>query len=210
MKKYGKKFGFTLPEALLVIVILGVIGAICIQSLKTYNAQQQGFDTKADKAMSIIGQAIIMIMLEDSSSDDLMGMYDEEGKFSIADATKGPRVAKVFKKHLNVNDASIDLTKDYFTGKILTYSRSELTVLKDTYSNFFYLQDGTLLGFRMYGSCDATEANAIPPKSRTTAPATNICASVFVDVNGEKKPNKLGSDQIVIPFDARGIKYNND
>ena len=210
MKNYGKKFGFTLPEALLVLIILGIIAAICMQSLKSYNAQQQGFDTKADKAVSIIGQAIIMIMLEDSSSDDLTGMYDEEGKFSIADETKGPRVAKVFKKHLNVNDIHPDLTNDYFTGKMLTYNRTELTVLKDTYSNFFYLQDGTLLGFRMYGNCEGTETNAIPPKIRTTSSVSKICASVFVDVNGEKKPNKLGSDQIVIPFDARGIKYNND
>ena len=210
MKKNRRKFGFTLPEALIVLVILGVIATICVQSMKTYNAQQQGFDTKADKAMSIIGQAIIMIMLEDSSSDDLMGLFDEEGKFSIADATKGARVAKVFKKHLNVNDASVDLTNGYYTGKIQTYNKTQLTVLKDTYSNFFYLQDGTLLGFRMYGSCDATEVNAIPPKSRAKESVSNICASVFVDINGEKKPNKLGSDQIVIPFDARGIKYNND
>ena len=104
----------------------------------------------------------------------------------------------------------MDTNDEYFSANIKTYQNAVVSVLNTTYSDFFYLQDGTLLGFRLFGSCSASEPNAIPPLNRTLLGAENVCGSVFVDVNGEGKPNKLGADQIVIPFDARGIKYNGD
>ena len=210
MKENRKKLGFTLTEALFVLIILGIIAAICMQSVKAFNAQQKGFDTKAEKAVSVLGQAIIMMLLEDSSGDDLTSLYDEEGKLSIEDTSKTSRVAKIFRKHLSVNELPVDTSDEYFSDYIRTYQRADVSILKETYSDFFYLQDGTLLGFRLLGSCSSTEANAIPPRIRERMSAANVCASIFVDVNGEGKPNRLGADQIVIPFDARGIKYNDD
>ncbi len=206
----NKKFGFTMAEVLIVLVILGVVGAICLQSMKTYNPQQKGFDTKAEKAVSVIGQAIMMMLAEDSSSDDLTGLFDESGKFSISDSTNATRIVKKFKKHLVVNALPVNLNDEYFKGNLLNYKKTSLGKLTDSYSNFFFLQDGELLGFKFYGNCTSSETKAIPPNYRDTSTITNICASIFVDVNGEKKPNKLGSDQFVIPIDARGIKYNND
>ena len=129
MRRISKKTGFTFAEALLVLVILGVIAAICIQSMKLYNGQQKGFDTKAEKAVSILGQATTMMILEDSSSDDLTGMYDEIGKFSITEVSNAVRIVDKFKKHLNVNELPIDLTDSYFNGDLLNYKKIRPNVL---------------------------------------------------------------------------------
>lgn len=210
MIKKSIKFGFTLAEALIVLVILGVIGAICLQAMQTYNPQQKGFNTKAEKTVSVIGQALTMILVEDSSSDDLTGLFDETGKFSITQTTNATRIVKKFKKHLVVNTLPVDLKSEYFKGNLLNYKKTSLGKLTDLYSNFFFMQDGTLVGFKFYGSCTSSEAKAIPPNYRDLSTINDICASIFIDVNGEKKPNKLGSDQFVIPVDVRGIKYSND
>ena len=210
MLKNNKKLGFTMAEALLVLVILGVIGAICLQSMQTYNPQQKGFDTKAEKAVSVRGQALTMILVEDSSSDDLTGMFDESGKFSITETKNATRIVKKFKKHLVVNALPVNLNDEYFKGNLINYKKTSLGKLTDLYSNFFFMQDGELLGFKFYGNCTSSETKSIPPNYRETSTINNICASIFVDVNGEKSPNKLGSDQFVIPIDVRGIKYSND
>ena len=66
-----------------------------------------------------------------------------------------------------------------------------------------------LVGDKFYGSCDATENLANPPLERKKYAVTEICGSVFYDVNAYKKPNKLGSDQYIIPVGLRGMKYDN-
>ena len=64
-----------------------------------------------------------------------------------------------------------------------------------------------IIGFRTYEGCDKTEKNVNPPKFKRKYELPNICGSIFYDINAYGKPNKLGSDQFIIPFDKRGIKY---
>ena len=82
--------------------------------------------------------------------------------------------------------------------------------LKDIYSEFFYVNDGILMGLRFYSGCNASEMYANPPLHKGKFQVDNICGSVFYDVNSFKEPNKLGSDQYIIPITKRGVKYSNE
>lgn len=94
-------------------------------------------------------------------------------------------------------------------AEIFAYNKSTIGKLTDSYSNFFYLQDGNLLGFKFYGNCTSMGSYSTPPNYTSAISIDDICASIFVDVNGTKNPNKLGSDQYIIPIDSRGIKFDN-
>ena len=108
-------------------------------------------------------------------------------------------------------EKSVDTSDKYFANNLINYKREATSVkLADDYKNLFYAADGTLFGIRTYNSCTSTENIANPPNDRETSSVTNICGSIFFDVNGFKKPNKLGSDQYIIPIDKRGIKLAND
>ena len=99
----------------------------------------------------------------------------------------------------------------YFTGPLLNYDKTSTgNALKDTYSNFIYTNDGVVIGFRTYTSCATTETNANPPTYRGKYSVANSCGSIFYDINGFKGPNKLGSDQYIIPLGLQGIKYEDN
>ena len=51
---------------------------------------------------------------------------------------------------------------------------------------------------------------ANPPEHKGRYPVYDVCGSIFYDINSFKKPNKLGSDQYILPIYKRGIKYNNE
>ena len=48
-----------------------------------------------------------------------------------------------------------------------------------------------------------------PPEETVNYEVTESCGSVFYDVNAYKKPNKLGSDQFIIPVGLRGMQFDN-
>ena len=105
-------------------------------------------------------------------------------------------------------DVNVDTSKEYFSNELVDYNGTSLGInLKDTYSNFFFMYNGTLMGMRLYDSCQAEEENAITPDSKEVYHVNNICGSIFYDVNGRAKPNKLGLDQYIIPFTPYGVRY---
>lgn len=59
-----------------------------------------------------------MMILEDSASDDLTELFDDEGTFSIADSDNSVRIINKFKKHLSVNSIPVDTEDAYFSGDI--------------------------------------------------------------------------------------------
>lgn len=205
------KKAFTLAETLITLVILGVIAVVCIQNLQVFNFNQQSSDTKGDKEISVLGEVATQILANDSGLDDFLIISDDEGVFSIANIGQKDRMVKIIKKYLTINSVVEDMSKDdYFSKDLLSYKKASLGKLTNLYSDFLYLNDGTLMGFRFYGKCDATEQNANPPKIREKYSVSDICMSIFMDVNGTKYPNKLGADQFIIPIDTRGVKLSND
>ena len=212
MKKSTKKSrGFTLSEAIVVMSLLGIIAAITIPQLLINNPTKKGWDTLAEKTVGILIQANTQILIFDTKLDDFSRLIHNGTEFSITDTDATSKVSDLYKKYISHVVGKIKLTDKYFTSALIDYDRvSTGASLKDTYSNFLYTNDGVVIGFRTYGACDATEANTNPPTYTKKYSVANVCGSIFLDVNGFKKPNKLGSDQYIIPLGLRGIKYEDN
>lgn len=212
MKKYFKKFnGFTLAEALITMVIIGAIALLSLGQIKIINPQEKGFLTLSQKMAEYLEQATTEILLYHSSYDDFTRIKLDDGYFSIEDKDAIDKMAKLYRKYMSNIDMNVDLTNEYFTKEILNYKRKSLGIkLKDTYSNFFFVNDGMLMGLKFYGSCNSSEPYATPPDHRESFQVDEICGSIFYDINAFKDPNKLGSDQFILPIYKRGIKYSND
>ncbi|MBQ4647032.1 MAG: type II secretion system protein [Candidatus Gastranaerophilales bacterium] len=208
----NKKFkAFTLAEALVTLVIIGVIASITIPQLMVENPTKKGWDTMAEKVAGNVMQATTEILIYDAGLDDFTRLKVDDTIFSVEDADATPKMAKLFSKYLANVANKIDLTSDYFTKDLIDYDKNSTgKKLSEAYSDFFYANDGVIMGFKFYGGCTNTEPNTNPPTYRKKYSVNNICGSIFYDVNGYKKPNKLGSDQYIIPVGKRGIKYEDN
>lgn len=211
VKKYFKKLkAFTLSEAIVVIVILGVIASITVPQVMTVNYNDKANNTLGKKMVSYLDNAMVGILDKYATIDDFTRLKDSQGYFSVEDSGAEERFAKLVKEFLLDINFEMDKSKEYFNNKIMLYNK-ELTdeVLKDAYPVMFYANDGVILGFRFYGSCSAVEKYATPPEYQRSYEVTDSCGSVFMDVNAYKRPNKLGSDQFIVPIYKRGLKYDN-
>ena len=211
MKYSDKKTAFTFAEAMLVVSILGILIVLSVSAIKLYNPAEKGYETMSVKMAENIEAATLHILLNNSVYDDFLRIKDKEGYFSIEDKDITKRMSDLYSNYLSDITYGIDLSTEYFSNEILDYDRTSVgEKLKDTYSDFFFFLDGTLVGFRFYNSCKAAEKNANPPHSKGRYSVDEVCGSVFFDVNSFKEPNKLGSDQYILPIYKRGIKYDNE
>ena len=203
-----KKKGFTLTEAIFTLIIIGIIAVFAIPQFLAGNQHQKGWDTLAEKMAEYLTQASTEILIYNAVLDDFSKLKLNNEYFSIEDPNVVDKVARLYQNYLSDIDLKIDTSKQYFKNPILDYDRNPVgEKLNEAYSNFFHVNDGMIIGFRTYEGCDKTEKNVNPPKFKRKYELPNICGSIFYDINAYGKPNKLGSDQFIIPFDKRGIKY---
>lgn len=210
MKKCFKKLtAFSMSDAIVAIVLMGLIGTILIPQWKAFNPAQKGWDSTAKKVASNLTVATTNMLSLNASLDDLTHLKHGGLVFSIEDADVTPKMANLFSEYMSKVDTVVDMSKEYFSQDILDYKRNSTGVkLKDAYSNFHFTTDGVLMGYHFFGTCDGIEQNTNLPLERAKHAVTESCGSVFYDVNAYKKPNKLGSDQYIIPVDKRGMKFD--
>ena len=212
MEEKNKKINaFTLPEALLVLIIIGVIAAITIPQLLVDDPAKRGWTTLAEKTVGSLIQASTEILIYDAGLDDFTSLTYNGKRFSVEDADITSDMSGLYGKYIANSTQDVDLNDEYFSKPLATYDKNALDkTLKELYSDFFIGNDGVLIGFRFYGGCDKTEENVVITAKRNRYSVNNICGSVYLDVNGYKKPNKLGSDQYIVPIAKRGIVYEDN
>ena len=210
MDKKIQKKAFTLSETIIVMAIVGVLVILYMVAIKLYNQTQKGFDIQAQKTLENIDQVFNLAFAKHSTSFDLNDLNDSQGNFSITDNDADARFIAFFKEYMNMielRDINKEVAEAYFNSNIMDYNRKPTeSKLKDTFSNFMTATNGTIFGFKLYKSCSAQEKNANPPLVRGRSTINNICGSIFFDVNNYDTPNKLGSDQYIIPFDSQGTE----
>ncbi len=203
------KKGFSLSETVLVMVIAGVIAILYAAGIKLYNPTQKGFDVKSKKILENIDQTITLILANHAPNFTLTYLNDSQGSFSVNDEGATTRLAGLFKENLHIVDMEIEPKyNSYYSSPIKDYNGSSTgVVLNSAYDNFMMSTNGVIYGFRLYSTCNSEENLANPPLVRGKYKVYNICGSVFYDVNAYKGPNKLGSDQYIIPIDTNGTEY---
>ncbi len=210
MSQKAKK-AITLSEAMITMVIFGIIAIVVVPILLYHNPMKSGNETMARKTAEVIEQAAVQIIANNSIYDNYTYLKDKNGYFSIEDADAKDRMPVLFKEYLNYLDLKIDLNHEFYNKELKDVKKHSLGItLKDAYSGFFWNQSGAIIAFRFYEGCTNTEQNANPPEQKGVFAVENICGSIFYDSNGYKKPNLIGNDQYILPINKRGIIYTNE
>ncbi|MBR6163592.1 prepilin-type N-terminal cleavage/methylation domain-containing protein [bacterium] len=182
------KQGFTLAEVLITLVIIGVIAALTVPSLinKTNN---QEMVARLKKTYSTLAQATNLIIAEEGTPRADKGGW----------ATTRSNIYNLYLKHLNnarecKTDAGCWASGNVYT----TLSGAPYTDI-NTYGTYgkFVLSDGVAVSVydSVYEACNYNWDNG-----------HDDCALIMVDLNGAKKPNRIGRDVFEFVIKENGLK----
>ncbi|MFA7657839.1 MAG: type II secretion system protein [Candidatus Gastranaerophilaceae bacterium] len=175
---FFRSLAFTLAEVLVTIGIIGVVAGLMIPGLIA-ESQKVGYVAGVRKAYSLWNQALIQMAADSGCIGDLSCFFDS------ADAkTMGDKIAAYF----NVAKNCDTTTSGCFSNTIaLNFDGTNTSSGYDWTSYYrFITADGmsVFLGKTPYLGCSGS-ADSL----------TKVCmASVYIDVNGLKKPNAFGRD----------------
>lgn len=175
------KKGFTLAEVLITIGMIGVVAAITMPVLIA-SYREKEIVTRLKKAYSNITQAYALALVENGAPN--YWSLGEEGN------SEG---AKTIQKYIS---PYYSVWKDCQTdggcwpdNNIIYLNNSSSSINPGTNASYstFQIVDGTLFAFKVL-------SNACDTAYGTGRALENICAEVFIDINGERHPNQFGYD----------------
>jgi len=170
MKK--KISAFTLAEVLITLAIIGIIAAITIPSIVA-NHQKRALETQFAKAYRTLSQAVNLAIAEhgDISTWEWKDSYTNEEKDKFVKKYFLPYLN--YTKFCNTKKTTGRCFHDHIYGHINGTPYSRFYV--DTYPQV-QLADGSLVQFTLWNS------------------STGSSMTIYVDINGYKKPNIIGRD----------------
>ena len=172
-----KIFGFTLAEVLITLGIIGVVAAIIIPTVIN-NTQNREYKAAYRKAYSAFGQAFTQAL----TNGDIINIpptYNESGLASSSNM--GPNF-KAISNYFKTVKTCFDNNAD------------ECWVCDDGQAGAYYSSAPDFLGCGKYNYAFVDNSGMAWYQY---SPSEN---RFLVDVNGDRKPNKLGKDRFVMLF----------
>lgn len=176
-----KKFGFTLAEVLIALVIIGIIAAITIPALMNNTNDEENI-AAFKKALSVMNQA----METEYALEGNTAVYTEQpmpGVPAFAKNWKG--LPAIMAKRTNIVKSDIAPF-----GEDISSTSSSGTAMK-----IFATADGIIYAIPMprysYLSCPADTSACLFDDCEDHYPSP--CGQGVIDVNGKKGPNKLST-----------------
>ena len=172
-----KKCGFTLAEVLITLVIIGVIAAITVPTLMN-NTQGQEYKAALKKAISASNQVITLHYATTGEG------FREEGNYSANDPLNA---VDIFMQHMDMvplEERTPD-AYDGFPGEVCHPGAVAAT------------NDGIIYCLDPYNWAVGSDDDPNGPCNiDNTVPCVNDISkpNMYIDVNGEKKPNIMGRD----------------
>ena len=154
------------------------------------NTNNEEYVTRLKKAYSTLSQATNQIIFEEGTPKATVGGW----------ATSVEEIYKHYKKHL-LNARDCGTSSGCFGQGIIKTLKGTNDADYDNYTTSpkLVLADGTQVMFfasdYFSQSCEATYAGL----------ATHVCANIYVDVNGRRKPNTYGRDVFVFALKENGL-----
>jgi len=166
MRKFNN--GFTLAEVLITLLIIGVISSIVIPGLIN-NTQKAEYQTAWAKAFSDISNAHKMIKIDNSIPYSSYPLFFPD-----------------IEKHLSYTKKCTNASSEGCWHKINEWKTfGDIKVNQTMDYNGYILNNGMLIGFSPMSYYLYASSPLI---------GTDIGMLAFIDVNGFKKPNKVGVD----------------
>ncbi|MBR6163441.1 hypothetical protein IKQ26_06100 [bacterium] len=158
---------------MITLVIIGVIAAITVPTLITKYQKEQTV-TKLKKEYSVFNQAV-QLAIKDYGT---METWDAPAESSFE--TSSYMFQKYVIPYLSISKPIKSITEDNIEVKKIN---NDILNFNDTYLKF-YLTDGTsVIGrYNYYG------------------PTTHRSLAIYIDINGDKQPNRLGRDIFIYMY----------
>jgi len=189
-----RKFGFTLPEVLITLGIIGVVACMTIPTLIA-DSQKTIYVNQLKKAYTQFNQVLIQISADDGCVGDLKctGLFDPD---TTSYEAMGDEIAKHFKltKNCKSNNGGPSIT-GCFSDKVSdNYNGSGLRRGWDNVGFYrFITEDGNAYFLGSEGSNCGSEEDGY--SNHKTNNMNQMCGQVLIDVNGPGKgPNNFGRD----------------
>lgn len=195
-----KKFGFTLAEVLITLIVIGVVAAMAAPALSGA-FQKSKVGPSLRKTMNVIENAN-EILLSSRDSDRL--------SFGISGADNYiTQLSTIVKGSVPSDDAKKSLSgytlKNYDGSQFPKEDDEGNTDINTANIRVYNLQSGESIGILTPEEIEAPAGDA--------GTARGIFADMYYDINGfDKTPNKLGKDIFVFVIDDNGSvlpKYSN-
>ena len=180
------KNGFTLADVLITLVIVGVVAAMTIPTLIN-TTQKQEYVSRLKKTYSTLTQVTNKIIAEEGNPRADIGGW----------ASSGENVYNLYKVRLNNAKDCGSNTGCFQQRRYKNIEGNEIWYDLETYGNKLILSDGVQVFF------DNTSSNCNAADWWTTT--VNACEIIWVDVNGEKKPNIVGRDLFAFELRESGL-----
>lgn len=190
-----KKLAFTLAEVLIVLGIIGIVAEMTIPTLMN-NVQDQVYKTQLKKVYSVLSSATIQVKYENGGS--MIGIWPDNASIHFSgDNIFGNLYSKYIRTSKVCNTDPTNGTCWHQDYKWYDESHSSLTNCSGC--SAFYEVDGSWVeaAGNQYYSCEGNIANG----------PSNVCIGLWVDVNGEKKPNQVGKDIHQLFITQNGVDY---
>lgn len=177
----AKKHGFTLAEVLISICIIGIIASITLPSLKS-NIDKSTWAQGLKTTMSVINNGFTQMMAADEVDD-------------IRETTLWYDYVKA-----NVNKSTKQDTKDSIKNELNKFFKVD-KMSDGVPVTVYNLQGGKSTGMdstiRFYLANSSTINVEFLKPTFTSSCSKTFCspaANIFIDVNGDKRPNTFGKD----------------
>ena len=193
MKMLNKKNGFSLPEVLITVALIGVVCALAIPSL-VQNVRRIVLDNSAKKQTASLSQGMTLLAIKSSRLN-----YDTTEAF-VNDFQEFFRVTKVC--------GSSKIAECWPTEKITLVDGSEYKISKAKTKAVFLMNnvdpDGNAANYAndniAFITANGTSVliNYNKDCNPNIGDSNRNCYVALVDLNGEKSPNKVGEDLLLV------------
>ena len=183
---------FTLAEVLITLGIIGVVAAMTMPAIIQKN-QDKVTVAKLKKIYSILSQAYLFAE-KDYGTPDLWGFGGRDGDAQNDEDTNytAPN-AKIIKeylfaqiKNIKICDAGLKKSECGLAEHYYYLSGSLVPELDSQISSLSMIDGNGIMVLVNSGLCNEVRG--------TGKYLSNVCAWVFIDINGEKAPNTMGKD----------------
>ena len=175
---------FTLAEVLITLGIIGVVAAMTMPSL-IQNTKEKEVISKLKKFQSLMSQAFLMSVNENGTPDN----WGLDANFNI----QTPVLSDKFIPYLKITKDCGLIGKCFYNKDIYFLNNLKWTNLYNPTGwgqMTLELADGSLVAMNVISSdCSSVRG--------TSKNLQNVCAFLYIDVNGGVKPNIFGKDFLV-------------
>ena len=201
------KKAFTLYETIIVLVVIGIMAAILMSNLRP-NDIEKGALQKAAKAMYLqVEYATMQIITGNTRNGRLDEIVNGSNTISIASSSNQATLVNTFYKKYIKGLRSTSFPSGYTTNVLVDNAGTKPNnSLKISSFTGFQAKNDSYFGVMLHNKCTQSESYLYHPAIPSKTTQSNSCGLIFMDANGPKPPNVLGTDQFLVSLTLDGVR----